>query len=574
MVPEEEKLIGEAVLPTSAYVSTVHSDSSLDGENVEPDGRKGLLFFEIPSEADLPDLLHFLNKPALERSAISSDALSIDAIQRILTQQGRENRVSQQGMPALAAVKLDGEYISLYLLSDIDAYHSTCAISCIIDSLVFEALLHQGLELLLNFLFLEKRVHRVEIMIREGHENDRISSLLQKSKFCFEGIKRQALRKHDEAISDAGFHSLKASWIDVMIFSILSGEREEDVSEGVYESSAESLKESNDQRLLYKARYEGIDSIIVRAVVMSESAQLPQEVVSESSSPQDLCLLLLKREEQVGFNAIEELPGTELKNDEESLQSALQRALLQETGTTIKEPILFLTSFDFQRADGKRVREFVFRLKIEGDVAVNSSTHSGFRWVPLQHLVKTPLHPEIMTILFTCNDRIDYISETHYVRDEEVILEEVRSHLSELNDALAHGLHVNAYAARGFGLQQQVGISLRDRSGHIIGGVLGESQYGGYFCQKLWVDPQHWGHGWKKRLVDRVEHVAQAEGAKFIIFSCMDWEFVRPLQRLGYRIEWQRSGYDRGSTLIYLRKDLTQQNYKKAIAQTPMSFLH
>lgn len=541
-----------------------HLSANIDSHTLEPSSLPRAssedLIFEILES--ITDVLEFLNEPTLEVSALSPDAFSIERIQSAISLQ-KDASQELQSMPALVAVRFQGKYLALFQLSDIDTYSSTCNLACIISTSHSQQILSQGFDLLLDYLFQEKRVHRVEVDVKEGPGSEVIIRLLQNSGFCFEGVKREAFRRQDEIISEGTFQPLATSWCDVMSFSLLSQERGEAISESIASANPDAMKEDNDSRLIYKARYEGIESIVVRAVIMKESAKLPQEFVSGTSSPHDLCLLLLKRGDLATFQSVEELPGAEVFLDQEGLHEALSRAVFEATKTTIKQPLLFLTSFDFLREDGKRVREIVFRVSVEGNVLLDQSMHSSFRWVPLQHLVKTPLHPEIMAILFTCNDKIDYVSETHFVRDEDIVIEEVRSHLSELTDALAHGLHVNAYAARGFGLQQSIGIAVRDKSGHIIGGALGEFQYGGFYCPKLWVDSQYWGQGWKKRLVDRVEHVARSEGARFIIFSCMDWEFVRPLQRMGYKIEWQRSGYDRGSKLIYLRKEISKPQTKQ-----------
>ncbi len=538
-----------------------HREEKMQEAPHDKGGIEDHMIFSVPTEEDLPDLFHFLNRNTLATSAFSHETMSIDRVQAIVSLQGYVDSEGQM-VPGIVGIKKRGLWIALFFITEQDALYNTYALSCFFDLEYSYELLQEAFELVLNYMFLDKKAHRLEIDVLEQKDDSfGVIRLLQNAHFCFEGIKRNAVKRPESELQTADVVSFQPEstslWIDAMSFSLLSQEREDIVAEKLSHSCSSSFFDESEDKLLHKARYEGIESIIVRAVVMKKQEEIHDHLSTDgTSSPHDLCLLLLKRKENTSKRSTEELPGGELKNDQETIQDALSRTISEELGSAILTPVLYLTSFDFMKEDGKKVREFVFRVTISGDIRLNEEHHASYRWVPLQYLVKSPLHPEVMTILFSCRDNIDYISETHSVKDEEVILEEVRSPLSELYDSLAHGLHVNAYAARGFGLQEMVGISLRDRSGHLIGGVLGESQYGSLYCQKLWIDPQFWGQGWEKRIVERIEQVAKEKGARFIVFSCMDWEMIRPLQRFGYRIEWQRSGYDRGSKLLYLRKEL------------------
>lgn len=528
-------------------------------ENQDNSSLDGITELFVPSEESILDIFQFLNRQNIVTSAFSPETCSIDRVQAIVSLQGCVDSDGQM-VPGLVANTHQKKISALYFIHEVHALYNSYTISALFDLEFSQEILQEGFELFLAYMFQDKKAHRIEIDALEQHDDSvGVIQLLQKARFCFEGIKRNAFTYGIE--SDGSTEPLPfqfqekgdGKWLDVMSFSLLASERDVLSMDTGPEMIPDLSSEENNEKLLHKAQYEGISSIIIRAVVMKHRQEIGE---SESVSPTDLCLLLLKRKEEPSKRVTEELPGVEFKIGLESMYDALQRVIQQELHASIKGPVVYLTSFDFLKEDACKVREFVFRVNIEGEIVLNSDRHDSFRWVPLQNLAKTPLHPEVMTILFSCRDNIDYLSETHLHHDQEVIIEEVRSPLSELFDSLAHGLHVNAYAARGFGVQEMVGISLRDRSGRLIGGVLGETQYGGYYCQKLWVDPQFWGQGWEGRVIEHIENIAREKGAKFVIFSLMDWEMIRPLQRKGYRIEWQRSGYDRGSKLIYLRKEI------------------
>jgi ribosomal protein S18 acetylase RimI-like enzyme len=52
------------------------------------------------------------------------------------------------------------------------------------------------------------------------------------------------------------------------------------------------------------------------------------------------------------------------------------------------------------------------------------------------------------------------------------------------------------------------------------------------------------------------EKIGRKHGALFVTLSPMDWEALPFYQKLGYSIEFTRTGYEKDSKMFMLRKNL------------------
>ncbi len=493
----------------------------------------------------------FLSRKSLITSAVSQEHFSL---------KNRDSSIDLSQFQSLIGVSLDGCCISCFAIDEHPHFHDLYFINCIFDKGHTQQDLQKSFSHFLGHMFIEKKANRLEIEVLESTENGTatLSQILQNADFCFEGIKRGVFKKRKDA--DCQRNGVSTSSItETCSFSLLAEDYfKKMVTSSSFFSSSEYEQEIG-SRLCRNTKDMGIDSLVIRAVIMKEREKISRDFsIEEPVSPHDLCILLVQRKDQNKKIVHEELIGVEVEETLKTIRDLLNEVVQRELGAKISAPIGYLNSFDFVRDDGKKIRELVFRVEIEDEIVYSKSLNQQMHWVPLQYLIKTPLHPEVMAILCKAPGSVDFLSESRTKCDEGLFLEIIKSDIaiSELYDVLAHGLHVQAYAARGFGFQEMSGIALRDESGDLIGGLLAEAQYGGYFCHKIWIDPEFITHKIEKRIIKKTEELARQEGARFIIFSCMDWEMGRTLQQLGYQIEWQRSGYDRSAKLLYLRKEL------------------
>lgn len=100
------------------------------------------------------------------------------------------------------------------------------------------------------------------------------------------------------------------------------------------------------------------------------------------------------------------------------------------------------------------------------------------------------------------------------------------------------------------------GITLEDASHSILGGASGVTYYGCLYVDMLWIDDSIRQQGWGSKLMQEAEKIGIERGCTFATVNTMDWEALDFYQKLGYAIEFTRSGYKNESTLYMLRKSL------------------
>lgn len=136
----------------------------------------------------------------------------------------------------------------------------------------------------------------------------------------------------------------------------------------------------------------------------------------------------------------------------------------------------------------------------------------------------------------------------HFEYQEELIQQD----LKVLSDGLAEEdiLRKEMEPARPFG------IFIKESNEMVIGGINGYFSYGSLYVEMLWIKPEWRGKGLGKKLVMQSEEIAREKKCTFATLTTMDWEALPFYQRLGYRIEFVREGYEKSSKMYMLRKEL------------------
>ena len=195
---------------------------------------------------------------------------------------------------------------------------------------------------------------------------------------------------------------LSGVWRDLCLFSLLAGD-----------TLARDLSQSKDAQhdwLLERARYDEVDVFVVRAVILR-------------MQPKCIEVLLLRRTQNVALPGVEETPGGKMLPQETILQ-ALSREVKEAIAVDIEKEVTFLTSFDFTNVDGKRVREFVFRVKpLSWDIKPDKEEYGSFCWLSLQELPKSRLHPDMVQILASYSPKISYETELCPAHEGEASIE-------------------------------------------------------------------------------------------------------------------------------------------------------
>jgi GNAT superfamily N-acetyltransferase len=111
--------------------------------------------------------------------------------------------------------------------------------------------------------------------------------------------------------------------------------------------------------------------------------------------------------------------------------------------------------------------------------------------------------------------------------------------------------------ARGFVWQPQpLALALRDEQGGIVGGLIGELQWGWLRIDILAVAEGLRGEGWGRRLLAEAEHGAAAAGCHHAWVDTFSFQ-ARPFyEKRGYRVFGELPDYPSGQTRYFLAKAL------------------
>lgn len=125
----------------------------------------------------------------------------------------------------------------------------------------------------------------------------------------------------------------------------------------------------------------------------------------------------------------------------------------------------------------------------------------------------------------------------------------------EINARLFQGINDQAVRRKGMDPIRTFGITLSDDK-KILGGASGVTLYGCLYIDMLWIDESIRNEGYGTKLMQQAEKIGIERGCTFATVNTMDWEALDFYKKLGYEVEFTRSGYKRDSQLFMLRKSL------------------
>lgn len=100
------------------------------------------------------------------------------------------------------------------------------------------------------------------------------------------------------------------------------------------------------------------------------------------------------------------------------------------------------------------------------------------------------------------------------------------------------------------------GYFIRDNDGKVVGGCNGCFLYGCLVVDTLWVAESLRGQGYGTKLMQEAERLGVEGECRFMTINTMDWEALDFYKKLGFNIEFERKGFEKGSIFYFLRKEL------------------
>lgn len=134
------------------------------------------------------------------------------------------------------------------------------------------------------------------------------------------------------------------------------------------------------QQLIEKANADGIQKLVVGAVILKNGK-----------------VLVLQRAQEEFMAGLVEAPSGGVEQSE-SLDAALNREVLEETGLLVTKIIDYLGSFDYTSGSGKKARQFNFLVETaEGEVLLNPQEHSMYYLLSHEEVIGTKFNISLET---------------------------------------------------------------------------------------------------------------------------------------------------------------------------------
>lgn len=123
---------------------------------------------------------------------------------------------------------------------------------------------------------------------------------------------------------------------------------------------------------------------------------------------------------------------------------------------------------------------------------------------------------------------------------------------------LTSGIKAYAKQEKGFESLDFFACFIHDSDNTIVGGCSGGTLYGGLHIDNLWVSERIRHKGWGTKLMHSALKYGQKKGCAFATVNTMDWEAIEFYQKLGFKLEFERHGFQKNSVFYFLRKEFQE----------------
>jgi len=144
------------------------------------------------------------------------------------------------------------------------------------------------------------------------------------------------------------------------------------------------------------------------------------------------------------------------------------------------------------------------------------------------------------------------------MNDELVLTSEPRPSAMDVEVVRAGLL---AFNVEHIGLEPKAGslnLLLRNRAGHVVGGLLGGWRWGWLYIDKLWLQAEYRRHGGGSRLLVAAEAEAIAAGCTDAVLDTFSFQARGFYERHGYEIYATLEGFPPGHRQFFFHKRLDQ----------------
>lgn len=108
-----------------------------------------------------------------------------------------------------------------------------------------------------------------------------------------------------------------------------------------------------------------------------------------------------------------------------------------------------------------------------------------------------------------------------------------------------------------FGEAHPFAFFVRDEHNQIIAGCNGSVIFGSIYTDQLWVHPAHRKNGLGPQLMEAVHDYGRKSGCSMATVATMSFQGAKAFyEKLGYIVDFERTGYTHSSSCIFLKRSL------------------
>ena len=104
--------------------------------------------------------------------------------------------------------------------------------------------------------------------------------------------------------------------------------------------------------------------------------------------------------------------------------------------------------------------------------------------------------------------------------------------------------------------EKQLAVFVRDRSGRVVGGLVGHVRWSWVYVAKLWLPNELRGHGLGTRVMRAIEDYARGQGCHGISLDTFEYQALPFYEKLGFERFGVLEGYPPGYRQYFLKKTL------------------
>ncbi|MEO8401724.1 MAG: GNAT family N-acetyltransferase [Gammaproteobacteria bacterium] len=129
------------------------------------------------------------------------------------------------------------------------------------------------------------------------------------------------------------------------------------------------------------------------------------------------------------------------------------------------------------------------------------------------------------------------------------------NHSAEDTQILYSGLATHAKKMVAMQPIETFSYLIRDENNKLLGGCIGAICYGSLHIDTLWIAEQIRGQGYGMQLMQLALEHGLTHACTFATVNTMSWEALDFYKKLGFQVEFKRSGFQKNAVFYFLRKN-------------------